>query len=62
MLLLLILTNGIKMLLANGWSTSFIRGKPVFSNGPRRLARNSPDCPILDNWVFENFVLPDEPF
>ena len=50
------------MLLANGWSTSFIRGKPVFSNGPRRLARNSPDCPILDNWVFENFVLPDEPF
>ena len=50
------------MLLANGWSTFFIRDKPVFSNGLRRLARNSPDCPILDHWVFENFVLADEPF
>ena len=24
--------------------------------------RNPPDSIILDNWVFENFILADEPF
>ena len=28
--------NGIKTLLANGLSTFFIKGNPVFSNGPKR--------------------------
>ena len=30
--------NGIKTLLANGLSTIFAKGNPVFSNGPKRLA------------------------
>ena len=39
--------NGIKTLLANGLSTFFIKGKPVFSNGPRRFLRNHSNCTIL---------------
>ena len=41
--------NRIKTFLANGLSTFFINGNPVFSNGSRRLPRNPPDCTILDN-------------
>ena len=41
--------NGIKTLLANGLITFFIKGNPVFSNGPSNLPRNPPDCIILDN-------------
>ena len=41
--------NGIKTLLANGCSTFFIKGKQVFSNGPRSLPRNPPDYHILCN-------------
>ena len=41
--------NGIKTLLANGLITLFVNGSPVYSNGPRSLPRNSPDCIILDN-------------
>ena len=41
--------NGYKTLLANGLSTFFINGKLVFSNGPRGLPRNPPDCTILDS-------------
>ena len=41
--------NGIKTLLANGFSTFFIQGKAVFSNGPRSLPKNPPNCPILGN-------------
>ena len=40
--------KGIKTLLVNGLITSFINGNPVFSNGPRSLPRNPPDCIILD--------------
>ena len=40
----------------------FIRGTPVFRNGPRRLAKKPPDCPILSNWVFDNFILADQRF
>ena len=40
--------NGIKMLLANGLVTFFISVNPVFSNGPRSLPKNPPDCIILD--------------
>ena len=32
--------KGIKTLLANGLITLFIKGNPVFSNGPRNLPRN----------------------
>ena len=31
-------------------------------NGPKSLSKNPPDCPILWNWVFDNFILADEPF
>ena len=41
--------KGIKTLLANGLITFFISGNPVFSNGPKSLPRNPPDCIILDN-------------
>ena len=41
--------NSIKTLLANGLRTSSIKGKPVFSNGPKSLHKNLPECPILFN-------------
>ena len=31
----------------------------LLANG---LIKNTPDCPVLCNWVFDNFILPDEPF
>ena len=49
--------NGIKMLLANGFNTFFIKGNTFFGNGPKSLPKNSPDCPILCNWVFDKFLL-----
>ena len=54
--------NGIKTLLANGFCICLIKGNPVFSNGPKSLTKNPPDCIILYNWVFESFILADEPF
>ena len=54
--------NSIKTTLGNGLSTFFLKGKPVFSNDPRNLPKNLPDCPILDNLVFDNFILADELF
>ena len=41
--------NGIKTLLTNGLSTFFIKGKSVFSNGPKSPPENPPDCTILDS-------------
>ena len=41
--------RGIKTLLANGLNTFFINGNPVFSNGPKSLLRNPPDCIIFNN-------------
>ena len=40
--------KGIKTILANGLITFFINANPIFSNGPRSLPRNPPDCIILD--------------
>ena len=40
--------NGIKTLLANGFITFYINGNLAYSNGPRILPRNPPDCIILD--------------
>ena len=54
--------NQIKTLLANGLSTFFVKGNPVFSNVPKILPENPPDCPISCNWVFDNFRLVDELF
>ena len=53
--------NGFKTLLANGFNTFFIKGNPVFSYGLKSLPKNPPDCPILWNWVFDDFILADEP-
>ena len=55
-----IIPIGIKMLLANGLITFFINGSHVFSNGPSNVPRNPPDCIILDNWVFDNFISADK--
>ena len=57
MLLQLILTE---TLLANGLIIFFINGNPVFSNGPRSLPRNPPDCIILDILVFDNLISVDD--
>ena len=48
------------LILANGSSKFFIKGKPVLSNGPKSLPKNYPDGPILQRWVFGNFILADE--
>ena len=54
--------NGNKTLFVNDWGTFFITSEPVFSNGPRSLSRNPPNCPILCIWVFDNFILAEELF
>ena len=50
------------MLLANGLSIFSINGKPVFSNGPKSLPKYPPDCLNLCIWVFDDFILAEEPF
>ena len=52
--------NGIKTLLANVFSTFFIKGKTFFSNDPKILPKSLCGCPILYNWVFDRFILADE--
>ena len=52
--------NGIKTLLANGLSTFFIKGNPVFSNGLKSLPKSPPYCPILWNRVFDSFIVAEE--
>ena len=52
--------NGITTLLAKGLSTFLIKDNPVFSNGPKILPKNPPDCLILCSWVFDNFILAEE--
>ena len=47
--------NIIKMLLINGFSTFFIKGKQVFSNATRSLPKNPPDCTILDCLILKIF-------
>ena len=54
--------NGIKTLLANGLITFPINVNLVFSNSSKSLPKNPPDCPILCNWVLENFILTEELF
>ena len=41
--------NGIKTYLAHALTTFFIKDNLVFSNGPRCLSGNPPDCIILGN-------------
>ena len=44
--------------MAFGLSTFPIKIRPVICNG---LHRSLPNCVILDSWVFENFILADQP-
>ena len=48
------------MLLVNGLGTFPIKGNPVFSNGPKSLTKNLPNCPILCKWLFDSFILAEE--
>ena len=50
-------SNSIKTLLVYGLSTFYIKGNQDFSNGPKNLPKNPPDCTILWDWVFDNFIL-----
>ena len=49
------------MLLDNVLSVIPIIDNAVFSNGPKRLPKDPPECVILCNWVFDNLILPKEP-
>ena len=40
----------------------FSKGNLVFSNDPKSLIKNSPDFLISCNWIFDNFIITDEPF
>ena len=55
-------SNGIKRLLANVLSTFPLNDNPLFNNGPKSLPKNPPDCTMLCNWVFDNFILAEELF
>ena len=39
-----------------------MKGKQVFSNGPKSQRKNHPDYPIWCNWVFDNFIWANESF
>ena len=54
--------NGIKTILASVSGTFFIKGKAVFSTASRSLPIYTSVCPILRDWVFDNFILADELF
>ena len=54
--------NGIKRLLANGLSTFPNNGNTAFTYGSKSLPKNPANCPIIRNWVFESYILADEPF
>ena len=54
--------KGINALLANGVTTFFINGNPVFNKRPSNLPTDPSDCIIFDNWVFENLISTDELF
>ena len=57
-----VIPNGIKTLLVNVLNTFPIKVNPAISNDPKSPPKYPPDCPLLRNWVFDNFILADEPF
>ena len=62
MLLLLILMVLKRLMVLKCLCTFPIKDNPYFNNGPESLAKNPSACPIFCNLVFDNFILPDEPF
>ena len=55
-------TNGTKTLLASGLGTFFIKDNPAHGNGPKSIPKNTSDCHISWNWVFDNCILAQELF
>ena len=55
-------TNGTKTLLGSGLSTFFIKGNPAHGSGPKSIPKNTSDCHISCNWVFDNYILAKELF
>ena len=53
---------GLKIFYVCGLSKFPVKRNPVFSNDPKSLPTNPPDCPNLCNWVFNNFILDEELF
>ena len=53
---------GIKTLLANSVSTFPIKCNPAFTYGPKILPKNSPEYPVLLNWIFKFLILAYEQF
>ena len=51
--------NDIKTLLVNGSNTFFIKDNPVFSNAPKVLPKNPPECLF---YAIDNIILADKPF
>ena len=51
--------NGIKAILSNRLSTSFLKGIQDFGNGPRSLSRYPPDFTNLESGTFDKFILSD---
>ena len=54
--------NVIKTFLNNGLSRFSIKGKSVVCNGPKSLPKNPPNCFVLYNGVFDNFILAEKLF
>ena len=54
--------NVIIKLLADGLITLLIQSNLFFNNVPKSLTRNLPNYTILNNWVFDNFILADDLF
>ena len=49
--------NGIKILLANGFSTFLLKAIQVLVTLLKSLLKIHYNCPILWNFVFDNFIL-----
>ena len=61
-MLLLFILMVLKRVLANSLSPFSIKDNPAFSNGPKSLLRDPPDCTILCNSAFDDFTLAEELF
>ena len=45
----------------SSWLSTFsIKDNPVFSDGSESLPKSPPECLILCNWVFDDFILAEE--
>ena len=49
-------TNGTKTLLATGLSTYIIKSNPANVSGPKSIPKNTSECNISCNSVFDNYI------